>query len=553
MLRFSPIVATLAALLPAPGFGQAIDTAWREDVAGFAQRVVDLGIAPGMGVAVSLGDQVLYSAGFGVADAATGRAVDEGTPFYIASSTKALTATAVVLKAARGEIDLAAPIDRYIPGLRFRAPLDAGQVTVADLLSMTDGIESGGPVVIRTAYSGDFTPELLVELLAGYGPNEDGTAFEYDNLPFNILGLALDPDDGHGWKAVVAREVLGPLGMTETSATLSTMDTTRIAMPHALLPAGGWERIRLGKADANLHAAGGHFATPRDLARFVAAHASGGMLDGARVFPADPIRSTHELHAEQDRDFGPFHRFGWGYGWDLGTWEERTIVHRFGSFPGYRSHMSFNPESGVGVVVLVNGGGPASPASDLVATYIYDRLLGGAGAASLAEFEAEYERQLAQLELRRAEAERMAADGLETRRSRQTPLGHPPEAYAGTYVEPDARHDDVAGDGSGPRGRDGCRAEHRRGARRLQGRAPGRADGWRQRRGLRVPAGRRPRNGARHRGRAVRAEAVAGWWSSPRLGPHRAPGAARARCRCSGRAPASAGNSRSIDPDLPAP
>jgi CubicO group peptidase (beta-lactamase class C family) len=430
VVRFPLIVTILAASFPAPAVSQAIDTAWREDVARYARRVVDLDIAPGMGVAVSLGDQVLYSAGFGVADAGTGRAVDEGTAFYIASSTKALTATAVVLEAARGEIDLQAPIDRYIPGLRFRAPLDAGGVTVADLLSMTDGIESGGPVVIRTAYSGEFTPELLVELLAGYGPSEDGTAFEYDNLPYNILGLALDPEDGHGWKAVVAREVLEPLGMTETSATLSTMDTTRIAMPHAIVPGGGWERVRLGKADANLHAAGGHFATPRDLARFVAAHASGGMLEGARVFAADPIRSTHELHAEQDREFGPFHRHGWGFGWDLGAWEGRTIVHRFGSFPGYRSHMSFDPESGVGVIVLVNGGGPASPAADLVARYVYDRLLGRE------DLEAEYERRLAELELARAEADRDAVEARETRRARQKPLAHPLEAYAGTYASP---------------------------------------------------------------------------------------------------------------------
>jgi hypothetical protein len=208
------------------------------------------------------------------------------------------------------------------------------------------------------------------------------------------------------------------------------MDTTRIAMPHAILPGGGWERIRLAKADANLHAAGGHFTTPRDLARFAAAHASGGMLDGERVFPADPIRSTHELHAEQDREFGPFHRYGWGYGWDLGTWEGRTIVHRFGSFPGYRSHMSFDPESAVGVVVLVNGGGPASPASDLVACYVYDRLRGRE------DVEPEYERRLAELELRRAEAEREAAEERETRRARQRPLAHPLEAYAGTYGSP---------------------------------------------------------------------------------------------------------------------
>ena len=81
--------------------------------------------------------------------------------------------------------------------------------------------------------------------------------------------------------------------------------------------------------------------------------ASRGTLEGRRVFSEDVIASMHETHATQDREFGPFRRFGWGYGWDLGSWEGRTIVHRFGSFTGYRSHMSFEPATGIGVVVRV--------------------------------------------------------------------------------------------------------------------------------------------------------------------------------------------------------
>ncbi len=418
-------------LLPPPATGQAmIGGEWRDDVARFAQSAVDLGLTPGVGIAVTQDDWVLWAAGFGVADATSGRAVDEATQFYIASSTKALTGTAVVLRAARGEIDLDAPIDRYIPGLRFRAPMEAGEVTVERFLTMTDGLEDGGPVVIRTAYSGEFTPALLIELLADYGPDADGTAFSYDNLPYNILGMALDPRNAEGWKDAVREEVLDPLGMRETSARLSTLDPDRIAMPHSIASGDGYGRIPLAKADANLHAAGGHFATPRDLARFVAAHASGGRLEGARIFPEAPIASTHERHAEQDRTFGPYQRFGWGYGWDLGTWEGKTIVHRFGSFPGYRSHMSFEPASRLGVVVLVNGDGPASPAADLIASYVYDRLLGRA------ELDAEYERRLHQVELELAEEEREAADELAERARRLAPLAHPLAAYAGTYVSP---------------------------------------------------------------------------------------------------------------------
>lgn len=403
---------------------------WRDDVAAYARRLVDAGLTPGMGVAVSVGDWVVYSGGFGVTDVGSGRPVDDGTVFYIASTTKALTATAVVLEAAKGRMDLDAPIDRYIPGLRFKAPMDAHRMTVKQFLSMTDGLEDGGPVVLRTAYTGDFTLPLLIRLLADYGPDEGGTAFDYGNLPYNILGMALDPKSEEGWKDVVRRAVLEPLGMTGTSARASTIAPERIALPHVLAPGPGWRRTPLGKQDANQHAAGGHFATARDLARFVAAHASGGVVEGRRVFPREAIELTHEKHADQDRNYGPIHRFGWGYGWDLGTWQGRTLVHRFGGFTGYHSHASFEPESQVGVVVLVNGDGPASAAAGLLATYTYDRLLGREGR------EAEYDRQLAELKARVVEGEQGIAKHLAERAARLAPLSHPLAGFAGTYENP---------------------------------------------------------------------------------------------------------------------
>ena len=418
-------------LVSGTAFPQAtIGGEWRDDVDRFAGKVVEAGVAPGMAVAVSKGEWILHTAGFGLADRETGRRVSPDTAFYIASSTKALTATAIVLRADRGEMDLTAPVTRYLPDLRLRDPLDAGSVTIEDLLTMTDGIEQAGPVVIRTAYTGEFTPELLLELLAGYGPSQAGESFDYRNLPYNLLGLALDPEDGHGWKEVVRREVLDPLGMVSTSAGLSDLDPEQIALPHGVVPGQGWRRIRLTKADRNLHAAGGHFATARDLIRFVASHAGRGRLEGERIFPAPVIESTHEARVEQDRSFGPYQRVAWGYGWDIARWERRTIVQRFGAFSGYRSHMSFEPETGIGVVVLTNGGEIASPAADLVASYVYDRLLGRD------DLEAEYAGELADLEERAVEYEKGIAAHLAEREARMAPLSYPLEHYAGIYESP---------------------------------------------------------------------------------------------------------------------
>jgi CubicO group peptidase (beta-lactamase class C family) len=417
--------------LPATLRAQAtIGGDWRSDVNRFARRLVVAGLTPGMGIAVTHGDWVVHAEGFGLADMSSGRGVGQETAFYIASSTKALTATAVLLLAHRGTIDLDAPVTRYLPELRFRPPLDAGSVTIRDLLTMTHGIEDGGPVIFRTAYTGEFTNDDLVALLADYRPAESGDAFSYGNLGYNILGLVLEAVGGAGWKEVVEREVLVPLGSRGVSAYLSRLDPDHVAMPHDIVPREGFQRSRLAKADATLHAAGGHFAVPADLARFVAAHASGGLLEGRRVFPSEVVEAARETHAEQDRDFGPYHRFGWGFGWDLGTYEEKTVVHRFGSFSGYRSHMSFMPDHGIGVVVLVNGGGPASPTADLMASYIYDRLLGRA------DLENVYAARFAEFKALLDQGHERAAGQLAERRARLAPLSHPLEAFAGTYENP---------------------------------------------------------------------------------------------------------------------
>jgi CubicO group peptidase (beta-lactamase class C family) len=430
MTRTHGLVAgmLIIALAPTPAHPQAMRGGeWPEDVAQFAQSLVEAHLVPGMGVAVTQGDRVVYSGAFGVADAANGRQAEEGTAFYIASSTKALTATAILALVARKELDLDASLAHYLPALRGRGRLNADSVTLRDLLTMSHGIEDGGPVVFRTAYTGAFSPELLLQLLAEYRQSAPPRQFRYGNLGYNILGLVLDSRQGHGWKDVVRREVLDPLGMRETSARVSDFAPHLIALPHDHGADGRFRRVRLGKADANMHAAGGHFATPRDLARFVAVHASGGRFDGVQVFPREMIASAHRPHIEQDRRFGPFHRFGWGYGWDLSTYGDETIVQRFGAFSGYRSHMSFMPNRGTGVVVLVNGSGPAAGAADVMATYIYDRLSGRPN------LDAAYKLKVMDRQAL-ADAQRFnVAQDIAERRARRALLPRPLQAYAGVY------------------------------------------------------------------------------------------------------------------------
>ena len=163
------------------------------------------------------------------------------------------------------------------------------------------------------------------------------------------------------------------------------------------------------------------------MGRFVAVHLSG-RAEGRRIVPSPgALQTMQRQHAEQDRRFLSLQSFGAGYGWDLSTYEGETVVHRYGGFPGYHSHLSFMPQQGIGVVVLVNGGGPSSSAADLMATYVYDRLRGKAG------LEDAYAARIDSLRERMNTSRRGLAAHLTERKARLGPLAHPLEHYAGVY------------------------------------------------------------------------------------------------------------------------
>src|SRR5687767_13279029 len=133
-IRCLVAVMLATALAPRPAHPQpTVGGDWRGDVERFAQSLADAEFVPGMSIAITQGDRVVYSRAFGYADAASGRRADAGTPFYIASSTKALTATAVLRLSTRRELDLNASIAHYLPALRGRGRLNADSITLRDL------------------------------------------------------------------------------------------------------------------------------------------------------------------------------------------------------------------------------------------------------------------------------------------------------------------------------------------------------------------------------------------------------------------------------------
>jgi CubicO group peptidase (beta-lactamase class C family) len=383
-------------------------------------------LSPGLSVAVVTRQGTIWTWSGGKADLESGRAVTDATSFYIASTSKALLALAVALRADSGALDLDQTLAQAFPGARFPAAYDASSATVRDLLTHTHGIHPRGPISLRVAFSGDYDNELLLNLLGEHGVLPD-RSFVYSNLGYDLAGILLDRATTRGWADILRSTVLEPLAMHETSSWVSRLPEEQRAMPHEL-GANGFERIRLAKADANMGPAGGQFASARDLARLVEAELTGGMVAGQRVFPEEVITETQRQQVAQEKSYAFFDRFGWGLGWDLAHYESDIVVQRFGSFAGYRSHVSFIPERGIGVVALTNGGSASSRLTDIVACALYDHVAGRDDVQ---------ERLTTRLDSLAADAARKRADAesdQQLQTTRQAPLPHPIDTYIGHYV-----------------------------------------------------------------------------------------------------------------------
>jgi CubicO group peptidase (beta-lactamase class C family) len=383
--------------------------------------------APGISVAVVKDDQIFYLQGFGYADLEARRKVTPQTVFYIASATKPFVALMAALMQKNKSVDLSAPLSRYLPGLQLAPGLSADQITLRDLLTHTHGISNDGPVVIRTAFSGDYTKETLFQLLAKH--KQESRDFRYGNIGYVVASLGLESVLKQSWKDGLQRQVLNPLKMKSTSPYVSRVPKDKLALPY--FARNDYDRLFYAKADANMHAAGGLVSSAEDMARWLQVNINVGQIKGARIFPADVIEDAHRKYAEQRAEGGGITRTGYALGWNIGTYNGETVLQHNGGFSAFYAHVSFMPERKLGVVVLAHEAIIGSRLAELVAQYVYDFFLRGP------DFQEKWEKRLASLPKSVKDARQKSADELTRRKARPQTLSHPLDAYAGVYVNDD--------------------------------------------------------------------------------------------------------------------
>ena len=293
---------------------------------------------PGVAALVLKDGQPLLRKGYGLANVELGVPVVPEHVFRIGSTTKLLTATAVMLLIEDGKLALDAPVARYLPN----APAQWAKVTIGHLLTHTSGLpnlsmDSG---YWRTTARLEHTlEELIAPVRERALLSEPGTKFVYNNTGYNLLGMVIEKVSDLEYYDFIDQRIVQPLGLKHTGPGNDKMLIPRLVTGYRQGPTPAWPI-----ANSNLHAAGGLVSTVDDLASFMLALQSGKIVTPANV---TKMNTSHVLPNGEATGYG------------LGAWVRTIDGHRLVGHGGYvfnfYSQLEMDIDAGIVAVTLHNG------------------------------------------------------------------------------------------------------------------------------------------------------------------------------------------------------
>lgn len=330
---------------------------WDGAIASFAEEIAAQVSADGVGgiaAGVVVDGDLVWAKGFGWSDREERVPMAPGAVSRTGSISKSVTAMVLMRLVDQGVVRLDDPVERHLPEFSTVQgfPPDGPAVTLRHLASHTAGLERE-PANTEEMVSGpiELWEDRIVESLRNTSFDSiPGARYQYSNIGFGSLGLALSRAAGVPFMDLVHREVFEPLGMNASAFVVVGAELEpRLAMGYVNRADGTidahspWREHRgRGYKVPN----GGVYSTVADLGRFLGAVAG---TPGLRILTEVSRQEMISIQTpESEKE---------GYGIGLSIQKHPggfTTVGHGGSVAGYTATMTVSPESGIGVVLLRN-------------------------------------------------------------------------------------------------------------------------------------------------------------------------------------------------------
>jgi CubicO group peptidase (beta-lactamase class C family) len=240
-----------------------------------------------MSVAVSHAGRIVFSEGFGMADLEGGVPASPKTRYPIASITKAFTGVATLKAVERGELDLDAPIQKYVPDFpRKPGPEITPRLLAAHLAGIRHWADERTPALYARHIDDvrDILPLFAADTLVA----PPGTRYSYSSHGYNLLGAALQAASHTRYQDAVMRDIMTPLAMASTQfddiRRIIPLRSRKYSFYDLVTFADLTEPVRVPDWDYSHNMAGGNIITTADdLVRFGDALTTPGLLTPASL------------------------------------------------------------------------------------------------------------------------------------------------------------------------------------------------------------------------------------------------------------------------------
>jgi len=337
-----------------PGIGAAIE------------KMITKNEVTGAVTVVVTKDKVLHLESTGLAEVATKRPMAVDSMGWIASMTKPITGTAILMLQDEGKLNVADPVAKYLPEFaNLKTPSGKpANLTITQILTHTSGLGEGDAEKAKQAHT---LADLVPLWLAAPMQYEPGEKWKYTQSGINLAARIVEVVSGQSYDAFLQERLFGPLGMKDTTFFPSDAQRARMAIGYAknkdtgvleaVPPRVGYE----GKPNTPPLGNGGLYSTAPDYARFCQMLLSGGTVAGHRYLSVEALKF---LNTPQTGSLpvGFFPQHNTKYGWGIGTCVLRTPHEgvaemlspgTFGHGGAWGTQAWVDPVKGVAYVLLV--------------------------------------------------------------------------------------------------------------------------------------------------------------------------------------------------------
>lgn len=273
---------------------------------------------------VATKDKIIHLHATGLADIAAKKPMTTDAMFWLASTTKPITAVAVLMLQDEGKLRLTDPVAKYLPQFaELKTPSGKpSNLTIEHLLTHTSGMAE----IKRGSYAGK---KDLAETIDSYFPApptlfEPGERWKYTSFGFDTAGRIVEIVSGKSFDAFLQERLFGPLGMKDTAFYTTDEQQQRLVVNYARnnttheLEPRAHQFGRPVRGQFPPVPGGGLHSTATDVARFGQMLLNRGVFDGKRYLSEDAYKiltTVHTGNLETGFSSGQFNRvLGWGMG-----------------------------------------------------------------------------------------------------------------------------------------------------------------------------------------------------------------------------------------------